>query len=42
MAFALVQDKFLGFMDLKFGVWIYGFIQFALSVYFIMTPQLTI
>lgn len=41
MAFALVQSKFLGVMDLKWGVWIYGFIMLFFSVYFILVPTLT-
>ena len=42
MAFALVQTKFFGVLDLKYGVWIYGLLMLAMSVFFIIVPQLTI
>ena len=35
MAFALVQTKFFGFIDLKYGVWLYGLMCLLLSVYYI-------
>ena len=31
--FALAQDKFVGVIDLKYGVWIYGFLMLLASLY---------
>ena len=42
MAFALVQTKFLWTMDLKYGVWTYGGLMLLASLYYIITPTLTI
>eukprot|EP00354_Favella_ehrenbergii_P006312 CAMPEP_0170458208 /NCGR_PEP_ID=MMETSP0123-20130129/5242_1 /TAXON_ID=182087 /ORGANISM="Favella ehrenbergii, Strain Fehren 1" /LENGTH=222 /DNA_ID=CAMNT_0010722255 /DNA_START=22 /DNA_END=690 /DNA_ORIENTATION=- len=42
MAFALAQTKFLGVIDLKYGVWIYGSLMLLFSLYFIVVPQLTL
>ena len=41
MAFALLQTKFLGVLDLKYGVWIYGLIMFVMSCYYIYSPTLS-
>ena len=41
MAFALVQTKFFGCVDLKYGVWLYGILALGLSVYYILAPALT-
>ena len=40
--FPLAQEKFLGVMELKYGVWIYGFLMLFASLYFIYVPQLTL
>ena len=41
MAFALAQTTFLG-LDLKFGVWLYGLLMLLLSIYYIITPEMTV
>ena len=40
MAFVLVQTHFLG-LNLKYGVWLYGLLNLAMSAYFISLPVLT-
>jgi len=40
MAFALVQSKFLGVLDLKYGVWIYGALMTILGIYYTVVPEL--
>ena len=38
---AWAQTTFFG-LDLKFGVWIYGLIMLSMSVYYILTPTLSV
>ena len=40
MAYSFAQTKFLG-LDLKYGVWLYGLLNFCLSIYFILMPELS-